>query len=870
MDNRNICWNPQTGDSLGEFPIVTNWTFETRWNPSNPNFIATASFDGKIAVHALQNSGKNVPTQGELQASDDADFFNRSQEEPQSAGFSLDKAPKWLQRPCGVTFGFGGKLISFKGLRPDAGNVATSISISPFAPDDGLASSIGSFEEAMNAHNLSDICKNRISEALTEEQKADWRVMETLTAPDSRAALTEFLGFPSTDAGKADPAEKSSMNGNEQAQAGGLQTDSNLETKNNRLSAFFEGKDNDAFLSDLAATKGAKTNSPFQLYSGSESDVDKRITQALVLGKFKDALDASLEEDRLSDAFMIAICGGPHCIEKVQKAYFGKEKNGPNYLRLLASIVGKNLWDTVYNADLTNWKDVMAALCCYATPEDFPDLCEGLGDRIEEGLKEGQIATNIRKDASFCYLVGSKLEKVVDIWIGEMEEDEKTRMEDEVSPFAVHVRCLQTFIEKVSVFREVTRFVDADKNATSGWKLATLYDRYVEYADILTTNGQLHAASKYLNLLPDAYPATRLAKDRVQSATQKTKVQIPIRSAANTGISQRGQPASLTNLPQRSQIRPQTPANPYGPAVSSQAANPYAPSGALPDNGTAYSSQNGYPQNQPFQQPSRQQSGMVPPPTSFGPMHPNPTGPSPRNFTSSPSLPPPSQAKDMTNWNDTPESFFKPPPPRRSTPNVTSQTVNSNSGPRAATPGTAPSLYGAQPRATPPLGPPPKGPIGPPRRNFSPSTGALPSQPQPADRPSSSAANTYAPNQSPQANPSTNPPPQRPPIPRGPSPYNAPPSGPPPSNRYAPNPGAQTSQPEQLPSLSTRNGPPPPNPYASPSITGFPQRPPSQPSAGPPLGGPPRGPPQGRPPSSGQNTTQAQQSNPPARQYRKF
>ena len=848
---------------------MTSWTFETRWNPSNPNFIATASFDGKIAVQALQNSTTNLPTQGELQASDDADFFNRSQKEPQSVGFSLSKAPKWLQRPCGANFGFGGKLVSFKNIKPDAGAAVSSISITPFAPDDRVASSIGSFEEAMNARDLSEICKERISAALTEEQKADWMVMQTLTAPDSRAALTEYLGFPSVDTGKADSAKKASMSDEGQAEDGSLQTGQSAEAKNNRLSAFFEGRDNDAFLSDLAATKGAKTNSPFQIYSGSESDVDKRITRALILGKFENALDASLEEDRLSDAFMIAICGGPPCIERVQKAYFGKQKNGPNYLRLLASIVGKNLWDTVYNADLANWKEVMAALCCYATPEDFPDLCEGLGDRIEEGLKGGNTATNIRKDASFCYLAGSKLEKVIDIWIREMEENEKAKTEDEGSPFAVHVRCLQTFIEKVSVFREVTRFVDSDTNATSGWKLAALYDRYVEYADILAANGQLQAANKYLNLLPDAYPVARLARNRVASATQKAIVQAPTRSAANASVPQRGQPVNTSNLPQRSQPRSQTPANPYAPAASSQAANPYAPSGASPNKGTAYPSQNGYPQNQPLQQSSRQPVSMVPPPTSFGSMHSNPTGAPPRNFTSSPSVPPPSQARDMSNWNDMPESFFKPPPPRRSTPSIAPQGMIPNPGSQGATPGSGPPHYGTQPRATPPLGPPPKGPVGPPPRNFSPSTGAFPSQQHSMDRPSSSAANTYAPSQPQQATPNSIPPPQRPPIPRGPSPYNAPPSGPPPSNRYAPSPGTQTSQTEQPPPLSTRHGPPPPNPYASPSTTGFPQRPPSQPSVGPPPGGPPRGPPQGRPTSSGQNAMQTQQGNLPARRYRK-
>src|SRR6202000_2711245 len=162
---------------------------------------------------------------------------------------------------------------------------------------------------------------------------------------------------------------------------------------------------------ELAATKGTRTNNPFQIFTGSESEADRKITKALILGQFEKALDVCLAEDRMSEAFMIAICGGEACIKKAQEAYLAKQSGGPNYLRLLASVVGKNLWDTVHNADLSNWKEVMATLCTFADKSEFPDLCEALGDRLEEQGSEH------RKDASFCFMAGSKLEKVVAIWL---------------------------------------------------------------------------------------------------------------------------------------------------------------------------------------------------------------------------------------------------------------------------------------------------------------------------------------------------------------------------------------------------------------------------------------------------------------------
>ena len=217
-----------------------------------------------------------------------------------------------------------------------------------------------------------------------------------------------------------------------------------------------------SILSDLAASKGAKTNNPFQMYTGSESESDKKITRALVLGNFEAALDVALKEDRLSDAFMIAICGGEKCIAKAQAAYFKQRSDGPNYLRLLASVVGKNLWDVVYNADLKNWKEVMATICTFADESEFPDLCEALGDRLADAKEGGD--GSLRKDATFCYLAGSKLDKAVVNWAQELQERVEAGVEQspDDNSFSIHARSLQDFIEKVTVFRQATGFKDLE------------------------------------------------------------------------------------------------------------------------------------------------------------------------------------------------------------------------------------------------------------------------------------------------------------------------------------------------------------------------------------------------------------------------
>ena len=590
----------------------------------------------------------------------------------------MTKAPKWFERPCGASFGFGGKVVSFtksdNPSNPSTHKRSSKIRISTFAIDAGVGTSTDSFENALKQKNLESICESKIAAATRDTEKADWKVIETLTSKSPKQSLIRYLGFSGANDEETDGlSELTTDSKSKEAEASQLDVSS---AKSNRLSAFFDSNaDSESFLSDLAATKGAKINNPFQIYSGSESDSDRRITRALLLGQYDKALNVCLQEERLSDAFMVAVCGGQACIDRVQKAYFNRKAGGPNYLRLLASVAGKNLWDVVYNAELTGWKEVMAIICTYASEEEFSDLCEALGDRLDEQWRSRNEDPDLRKNAAFCYLAGSKLEKVVAIWISELDEHEETDLDvsSSESSFSIHVRSLQSFIEKVTVFREVTGFQDTDREASSGWKLRALYEKYTEYADIIASHGQLQIAEKYLDLLPQKYPGADIARNRIREAIHRPLHQNPIASQSIAPTIHSHNTKSLGN----NQEKPAAPrrAPPAGSAVSSFA----------------------YP----------------------GAGQPNPVtlGPPASALNAPPSVAAPSKSPAMGNWNDTPESFFKPPTSRRGTPSAGTQ-------PALTYPvaGQLNSSYGALPKSAPTLGPPPKGPVGPPPRMKSPAT----------------------------------------------------------------------------------------------------------------------------------------------------
>ncbi|KAH7157079.1 hypothetical protein EDB81DRAFT_945436 [Dactylonectria macrodidyma] len=852
-DNRTIVWNPLTGERYGEFPEVTNWTFLTRFNPHNPNLSATASFDGKITVQTLQNTNPDTSKAAAEKNLDDEDFFRAAQDQPQDASWSLNKAPNWFERPIGASFGFGGKLVVFKASPSQPGQKRSSkILISNFSVDTEVSSATESFQSAMASGDVSAICSERVEQSKTEEEKADWKVMETLVGDNPRGKIVEYLGFNEEDL--ANGADETSDEDEEdedddedddddddseatpaaKADASASQDDA---TKKKRLSNFFSGaggeEEGDDFLSELSATKGAKTDNPFHLFSDSDTSIEKKVTKALMLGKFDKATDICLKENRMADAFLIANCGGQELIDKVQAAYLARKSGIPSYMRLLGSVINKNLWDVVYNADLENWKETMAIICTFSDPTEFPDLCEALGDRInEEGL---------RKDASFCYLVGSKLEKVVSIWVAELEEAELAGVQEPSgdSTFSVHAKSLQNFIEKVTVFRHVTKFEDGEKGLTSDWKLATLYNKYTEYADILSAHGQLEVAQKYLDLLPSTYPAAELARNRVRLATKKPAAQASASArtpAAAARTSSRLPPTMGYQPPQPPPVTAAS--NPYsalGPSPAAQRVTTASPAQQYMPPANPYQPQGGYSPQIGYQPPS--QPGFIPtgPPPMSGP---------PRNTT--PMAPPPPKAKSTENWNDVP--LVTKVPSRKATPSVAPITAPFPGQQQGSSlpPPPGSSNYGQRTPATPPP-PPPKGsapprvqsPLAGPPQTFQGPPQGFQSVPPPA-----AAPNPYAPPPTVGAGPQA-----LGVVPRTASPYNAPPASAPPSNRYAPAPSAQPQF--NHASMPPGNRPPPGGSFGAPPQPSAPHNPytsntfaaPHSQPAAPPTGPPPTGPP---------------------------
>ena len=607
-DNRTTVWNPQTCEMVAEMPPSANWAFDVQWCPANPNMLATASFDGRIAVQSLQSTNLDEVPEVPPETSPD-DLFSTlgEQNAVPSGGMSLKHPPKWLRRPTSVAFGFGGQLVSVGGAAGAAGAARTfPVHIHDIRTEPHIAERARRLFDALNNHTLVEFCAEQSQDPATRPVDVpNWKALQTLFHAGSRDELVELLGFSKSDI---------SAKVTEAVGALGL---ADLDEPAAGEAPPAEGADDpfaqdpfhpDALAPPAPAPKPVR-DAPFRIHPAGREDPDRLVTQALVLGDFEQAVSLLVSKDRFADALVLATRAGDELLVKTQRAFFKRHAERVPYLRVLESIVMENLEDVVVNADLAEWQEIFVLLCTFAKPEDFNALAERLGQRLEDRYLREQSFED-RKNAVLCYLAAGRLEKVTSMWIDEMREEEyaiRTHAHEgrDDSRYSAHAEALQTFMEKVMVFQHAVQYTDEDlQPAADGeprtYKLAPLYDRVLEYVDVLAEQGLIDVAQRFIALTPADYvPASAVASAAWQ---QDRLLRAPAGDAAaaptyDQGYSDYGQgydaynqydsgayyggasapPAAAPSVPQVPQV-PQVPTVPQVPPVPTVPQVPTVPS----------------------------------------------------------------------------------------------------------------------------------------------------------------------------------------------------------------------------------------------------------------------------------------------------
>ncbi|XP_042727140.1 protein transport protein Sec31A isoform X13 [Lagopus leucura] len=511
-DAKILCSNPNTGEVLYELPTNMQWCFDIQWCPRNPAIFSAASFDGRISIYSIMGGSTDGLRQkhvDQLSSSfGNLDPFGTGQPlpplqlpqqtAPQSVVLPLKKPPKWIRRPVGASFSFGGKLVTFENAKPqqqpgiDQQPQHHYVYVSQVVTEKEFLARSTQLQEAVQSEGFVSYCQKKIDMAQADFERNVWAFLKVNFEEDSRAKYLELLGYR-----KDDLRNKitSALNLNKECCADGELGEAPTESDVPLLNKGDEGqtaeeqflgeraKDNKQEIEDLGSARRTFNIS----VSG---DVDGLITQALLTGNFESAVDLCLHDNRMADAIILAIAGGQELLSRTQEKYFSKIQS--KITRLITAVVTKNWKEIVQSCDLQNWREALAAVLTYARPDEFAALCDLLGNRLES---EGD--SLLRTQACLCYICAGNVEKLVACW---------SKVQDGNSPLS-----LQDLIEKVVILRKAVQLTQAvDPNAVG----ALLAEKMSQYANLLAAQGSIAAALTFLPANTDQ-PNIVLLRDRL-------------------------------------------------------------------------------------------------------------------------------------------------------------------------------------------------------------------------------------------------------------------------------------------------------------------------------------------------------------------
>ncbi|XP_044537463.1 protein transport protein Sec31A isoform X10 [Gracilinanus agilis] len=449
-DGKILCCNPNTGEVLYELPTNTQWCFDIQWCPRNPAVLSAASFDGRISVYSIMGGSTDGLRQKQVDKLSSSfgnlDPFGTGQplpplQLPQQAPpqgvvvLPLKKPPKWIRRPVGASFSFGGKLVTFENSKPQPGTEQQpqrhQVHISQVVTEKEFLLRSDHLQQVVQSQGFVSYCQKKIEASQTDFEKNVWSFLKVNFEEDSRGKYLELLGYRKEDLGKKSIKEE------------------NRET-------------------EISLSAGGTFNISVS------GDIDGLITQALLTGNFESAVDLCLHDNRMADAIILAIAGGQELLARTQKKYFAKTQS--KITRLITAVVMKNWKEIVQSCDLKNWREALAAVLTYARPDEFSALCDLLGTRLE---KEGD--SLLQTQACLCYICAGNIEKLVACW---------TKAQDGSNPLS-----LQDLIEKVVILRKAVQLTQATDTSAIGVLLA---EKMSQYASLLAAQGSIAAALAFL------------------------------------------------------------------------------------------------------------------------------------------------------------------------------------------------------------------------------------------------------------------------------------------------------------------------------------------------------------------------------------
>ncbi|KAM9735637.1 LOW QUALITY PROTEIN: protein transport protein Sec31A [Menidia menidia] len=204
-DNKILCWNPNTAEVLYELPTSSQWCFDIQWCPRNPAVLSAASFDGHVDIYSIMGGSSQAQSQRHADQISHSfgsmDPFGTGQAlpplqlppapAPPATVNPLKKPPKWIRRPVGATFAFGGKLVSLDNAQPAAG----AVHISQVVTETAFLQRSLQLQATLSSGGFVGFCQEKIEASENEFDRTVWSFLKANFESDVRSKYLELLGY---------------------------------------------------------------------------------------------------------------------------------------------------------------------------------------------------------------------------------------------------------------------------------------------------------------------------------------------------------------------------------------------------------------------------------------------------------------------------------------------------------------------------------------------------------------------------------------------------------------------------------------------------------------------------------------------------
>lgn len=626
-DSQTLLWDMKLQELVASYPLhaqkpatinamddYTNkrgeeWVFKTRFANKNPEIFAAASYNGKVVLQTLQDTSSNRPDDDKIIAENNAaevavsaskktsaesetDFWNAISENDSSNGISgspsgieneidhcedikpcifIKKAPKWLSNPCGVKFApFGNTFVQIK--KSDNG-MGSQVIIAKMKPDATHSESLKDLKSVLLASedsNSSDV--NDLINKSTEADK-DFELLLLESRLELLNAITEEQNKVEDDKNE----------------------DKDISNSEANIFDDIAASAEDSADTDVLPTISVYTPSgAFNLFSQDEKE--DNLKSLLIHAKFSKFVSESLSQNMITEALIAALNSkDPNLLMLVLGKYF--EENKGNVLsRLLfntssttvttteasdpLSKISDNIDDLISNANIANWKEIIAAIKCYTelNSDKFNTKLEMLAHRL--------YSANMREEAIKIYFVSGSLLNLCSIWLEELKEAElkiagdSPDLSEHKSYSDIYYSLVHHLLIKIFLFKHKLGISLIDN--TTFKKLNGLI---LDFADFVIDDDK-ELVKLLVASLPENFDGVNIIKIRINEVPEATKTASKKRlgnrlSGVMNGSSNPSMPSNRNKymIPQQasSPYSPSIPASPRAQPQLSRASNSYAP-----------------------------------------------------------------------------------------------------------------------------------------------------------------------------------------------------------------------------------------------------------------------------------------------------